>query len=145
MSVRLLALRIVTGACLFVGALCLSGCGSSVKLVPAEGVLKIGGKPAANISVQFMPDVLKGGKGPTSFATTDVEGKFRLKTQDGKDGAVAGAHTVILADLDEERPPQGQVAKKLPRLDSKYTTASGGLSAEVKEGGGPILLEVPGR
>ncbi len=123
--------------------LTLSGCGNKVKLVPVEGVVKIGGKPAANISVQFMPDALKGSSGPTSQGTTDAEGKFRLTTHDGQNGAVPGPHTVILADLEEERAPQGRVATKASRLDSRYTTASGGLKAEVKEGGGPITLEVP--
>lgn len=127
-------------------ALALSGCGpGEAKVVPAEGVLKIGGKPAANVSVQFLPDVTKGGSGPTSQATTDADGKFRLKTTDGRDGAVPGPHTVLLADLEEERAPQGRDGQKEPRVAGKYATASGGLKAEVKESGGPIVLEVPGR
>lgn len=142
--VRSLALRACAGAGLALAALALTGCGGDkVKLVPAEGVLKIGDKPAANVSVQFMPDVTKGAKGPTSFGTTDADGKFRLKTYDGQDGAVPGPHTVILADLDEERPPQGKPLTKQPRLDSKYTTGAGGLRAEVPAGGGPVNLDVP--
>jgi hypothetical protein len=122
-----------------------AGCGDRndrFTLVPAEGVLKIDGRPAANITIQFMPDVARGGRGPTSFATTDAEGKFQLKTYDGRDGAVEGAHIVILADQDEERPAQGQPLRKTPRLDSKYSTAAGGLTAEVKKGT-PITLDVP--
>ena len=75
-------------------------------LVPAEGVLKIDGRPAANIAVQFMPDVMRGARGPTSYATTDAEGKFQLKTYDGRDGTVEGPHIVILADQEEDRPPR---------------------------------------
>ena len=141
--VRSIALRAAGAVVLFAVLLVSAGCGSKVKLVPAEGVLKIGGKPAANVSVQFLPDVTKGASGPTSYATTDAEGKFRLKTYDGQDGAVAGPHTVILADLDEERPPQGKALTKAPRLDSKYTTASAGLKVEVPAGGGSIPLDVP--
>ena len=140
--IRPISLRAAAGTALALAALGLSGCGGEVKLVPAEGVVKVGGRPAANVSVQFMPDVMKGGSGPTSYGETDAEGKFRLKTHDGRDGAVPGPHTVILADLAEERTPQGQ-APKPPRLNVKYTTAAGGLAAEVKEGGGPIVLEVP--
>lgn len=139
------ARRAAPAALLLAVALALSGCGGSkVKLTPVEGVVKIAGKPAANLSVQFLPDVMKGATGPTSYGTTDAEGKFRLKTYDGQDGAVVGAHNVILADLDEERPPQGVPLKKQPRLDTKYTTTKGGLAAEVKEGGGPIVVEVGG-
>ncbi len=124
-------------------ALLAAGCESKAKVVPVEGVLKIAGKPAANVSVQLLPDHLKGNSGPTSYGTTDAEGKFRLKAQDGQDGAVAGPHVVILADLDEERPPQGVAPKRAPRLDSKYTTASGGLKTEVPASGGSVTLEVP--
>jgi hypothetical protein len=141
---RSLSIRRVAPAAFLIVAALAAGCGGGKKftLVPAEGTLTIGGRPAANISIQFLPDVMKGGTGPTSYAVTDADGKFRLKTYEGQDGAVEGQHTVILADLDEERPPQGQPVKKLPRLDSRYTTAAGGLTADVKAGT-PIVLTVP--
>jgi hypothetical protein len=112
-------------------------------LVAASGVLKIDGRPAANVTLQFMPDVTRGGKGPTSFATTDSEGRFQLKTFDGRDGAAVGPHIVILADQEEERPPQGQPVRKLPRFDSRYTTPAGGLTADVQDGS-PIAIDIPG-
>ena len=136
--------RLLPGLCLTVVFVTAAGCGGeSVKIVPAEGVLKIGGRPAANVLVQFMPDVRANGRGPTSTATTDEQGVFRLTTQDGKDGAVVGTHMVVLVDLDEERVAQGQVAKK-GRLDGKYAapTASN-LTATVSEGGGAITIDVP--
>src|SRR5262245_35767370 len=99
-----------------------AGCGGDrAKLVPAEGVLKINGQPAANVAIQFMSDVVKGNKGPTSVGTTDKEGKFRLKTNDGKDGAVPGPHNVVLTDLDEDRPAQGQVSRKPSRIPPQFT------------------------
>jgi hypothetical protein len=142
--IRVFALRAGAGGGLLALLLGLTGCGSEVKLVPAEGVLKIGGKPAPNISVQFLPDAGKGNGGPTSFATTDAEGKFRLKTYDGRDGAVPGTHAVVLADLDEERPAQGKERTKAPRLALKYSTAGpDGLRAEVPAAGGSVALDVP--
>lgn len=124
-------------------ALIATGCTPVDKLVPVEGVVLIDGKPAPNISVQFMPDVLKGGQGPTSFGTTDAEGKFTLTTNDGKAGAVIGPHIVTLVDNDEERPEQGTEATKLPRLHPRYTTTMGGIPVEVKGDNQPIKLEVP--
>lgn len=121
-----------------------SGCGvKSVKLVPAEGVVEIGGKPAAGIVIQFLPQSADGEKRPTSFATTDAQGKFRLGTYDGKDGAAEGPHMVLLVDSLEERPAQGQALSKPPRLDSRYATVSGGVTASVVDGGGPIVVAVP--
>ena len=48
------------------------GCGPPVvRLVPAGGIVLIGGEPAADVSVQFLPDPLAGEVRPTSFAVTD--------------------------------------------------------------------------
>ena len=125
----------------FLIGLLLCGCGGErVKLVPVEGVVKINGQPAANIAIQFLPDVLKGNKGPTSFASTDEQGKFRLKTYDGRDGAVVGPHRAVLSDLAEERPPQGQPARQGPRLDAAFTDPTRGIVVEVREGGAPLEL-----
>lgn len=120
-----------------------AGCGGKVKLVPAEGVLKIDGKPAANVSLQFMPDALKGAKGPTSHAMTDENGRFVLKTFDGRDGAVEGPHRVVLADLAEERPPQGKPSRGVPRLDAAFTLPSQGIQIDVKDKT-PLSLEAWG-
>jgi hypothetical protein len=120
-----------------------AGCAKPVKLVPVEGVIEIGGKPAEGIVVQFLPQASDGEKRPTSFATTGADGTFRLSTYDGKPGAVEGTHNVLLADTLEERPPQGSRAVKPPRLDSRFGTMAGGLTATVSEGGDAIKLRVP--
>lgn len=127
-----------------VSAVVVAGCGGeTVKLVPVEGTLKINGKPAGNVNVQFLPDIMKGSKGPTSFATTAADGTFKLKTYDNRDGAVVGHHNIVLADLDEERPEQGKAATKKPRLDYAMVVPGKGLSAEVKPGQ-PVVLEATG-
>jgi hypothetical protein len=120
-----------------------AGCAKPVKLVPVEGVIEIGGKPAAGIVVQFLPQASDGEKRPTSFATTGADGTFRLSTYDGKPGAVEGTHNVLLADTLEERPAQGSRAVKPPRLASRFGTMAGGLTATVSEGGEAIKLQVP--
>ncbi len=120
---------------------CTAGCGESYSLVPVEGVLKIDGTPAANISLQFRPDVTQGGEGPTSFAITDSAGKFQLKTYDGQLGAARGFHRVVLADLEEERPAQGQRSQRPPRLGSEYFGQASPLSVEVTDGASPLVLE----
>jgi hypothetical protein len=120
-----------------------AGCGSSPpKLVPAEGVILIDGEPAADISVQFLPDEIEGEKRPTSYGVTDSEGRFVLKTYEQGEGAVVGGHSVILVDTLEERPEQGQELSAPPRLDSRYATITAGLRAEVTDGGGPITVDV---
>jgi hypothetical protein len=120
-----------------------AGCTKPIKLVPAGGSVEIGGAPAAGIVVQFLPQANDGENRPSSFATTGPDGRFDLMTHGGKPGAVEGLHSVLLVDTLEERPAQGSRATKPPRLDSRYATVSGGLTATVTEGGAPITLQVP--
>jgi hypothetical protein len=108
-------------------------------------MIRIDGKPAANIAIQFQPDVMKGSQGPTSFASSDKEGKFRLRTYEGKDGAVLGTHLVILVDELEDRPAQGSRAAKPPRVASKYSIPGTTVRVEVKEGSGPITVDATSR
>jgi hypothetical protein len=118
------------------------GCKPQIKLVPAAGTFTIGGKPAGNITVQFMPDVSQKGNGPTSYATTDGEGRFTLRTYDNRAGAVPGPHVVTAVDLDEERPAQGQERTRPVRLDAKYSMAAQGIRVTVEEGK-PLTIDVP--
>jgi len=120
-----------------------AGCAKPVRLVQATGVVTIEGKPVEGILVQFLPQTRDGRRMPTSFGTTATDGTFTLTTHDGKPGAVEGPHAVLLADTLEERPAQGQRATRPPRLDTRYTTLSGGLTATVAEGGEAIRIAIP--
>ena len=78
-------------------ALCLlAGCEQGPKYVPVSGVVKIDGKPYDDGVVTFQPiassDNQNPGRGSSSY--TDAEGKFRLQTDDGHDGAVPGKHLI---------------------------------------------------
>ena len=120
------------------------GCANeeTVVLVPAEGYLTINGEPAANVLVQVMPDSLQGAKGPTSTGVTDESGWFKLATNDGRGGAVAGPCKIILSDLEEETRPQG--AETAPsRIPATYSLVGpNSLSSEVKEDGEPIEIDL---
>ncbi len=119
------------------------GCGKTpAELVPVSGVVTIGGKPAANIMVRFMPDVMKDNSGPSSSAITNEQGEFTLVADDQRPGAVAGNHVVTFVDMDEERPAQGEELSKPPRLDSAFTTAAGGKRVTVVAGQS-VTLDLP--
>jgi hypothetical protein len=122
--------------------LVLAGCGQSYTLVPASGTLKIDGKPAGNIMVQFMPDASKGCEGPTSSGISDASGRFELTTLDNRPGAVVGEHVVLLIDQDEDRPEQGEESQRPSRLSSSYATERGGLRVKVAEGEEIVLNAV---
>lgn len=73
-----------------------AGCGGGPQFAEVEGTVSKGGTPLNNVRVEFWPD----GDGPKSTAVTDEQGRFTLKTEDGKTaGAMVGAHKVVLKDL----------------------------------------------
>lgn len=127
-----------------VGLVLLVGCSDRApNLVPASGIITIKGKPAANISIQFLPDVKENADGvfPSSMAISSSDGTFELRTMDNQPGAVPGRHKVVLADAEEERPEQGKERTKPIRLDPSYAVA-GRLDAMVEEGK-RIELSIP--
>lgn len=102
----------------------LSGCGDGIKFAPVQGTVTLDGKPLDNILVEFWPE-----NGPKSFAETDSQGRFALKTEDGvKDGAAVGSHTVTLKDsaimgdkfMGRAAEELELSAGKKPRISTKY-------------------------
>jgi hypothetical protein len=81
---------------LLAAGLAISGCSGGPEFAEVSGVLKAGTQPLANVQVEFWPEV----SGPRSIGVTDKDGRFTLRTDDGKRaGAVVGAHKVALVDL----------------------------------------------
>lgn len=78
----------------------LSGCGSSAPvltetLVPATGMVRIGGRPAEGVTVVFTPTGSTSGTG--AFGRTDAEGKFELIHRSQEKGIVAGEYIVTFS------------------------------------------------
>jgi hypothetical protein len=93
----------------------LAGCGAGEPRGEVEGVLRCNGKPLANVLVAFVPDADQGGRGGRSVAQTDAEGRYRLRGEDRREGAAAGAHRVVIEDLAvyaAPRQPDGTLLHK---------------------------------
>ncbi len=115
-------------------ALAVNGCGVGPRLADVQGVVKVKGAPLAGVVVEFLPDPEKGVTGPKSLGFTDAEGRFTLRTDGNQPGAVLGWHRVVLEDPDEDRPPQGQPARKLSRIPLAFAhAATTPFRREVKE------------
>lgn len=115
----------------------IAGCGGeeATPVVVAKGIVRINGAPAANIMVRFVPDGEKEVGLISSSGVSDSEGRFQLMASDGREGAVPGPGKILLTDLDEERPAQGQVATKMPRLTPEHgVLGAGSLAITVAEG-----------
>lgn len=91
------------------------GCdsGSKDKLVPVTGTITQNGAPLAGANVTFMP---KEALGAPSGGQTDASGHFELQYNDGRAGAVPGAHRVIISLPGPEAPePTGGEQQQPPQ------------------------------
>lgn len=81
---------------LSLGLLC--GCGETAsdapELVEVTGSLTDKGQPVPGASVEFIPE----SGGAPSYAETDAEGKFTPVYSDGRTGAVAGQHMIVVTE-----------------------------------------------
>jgi len=89
------------------------GCqrGQTWNLAPVEGTVIKGGSPLKGIQMDFMPDIDAGTQGPRAGALTDEAGHYRLRTDNGDDGAVVGKHRVVIHDLEARKGRRGGSAR----------------------------------
>jgi hypothetical protein len=127
-----------------------AGCGGpKYTFGEVEGTVKIDGKPAAKVLVQFMPDPGRSTSGPTAEAETDEQGRYKLRCEMPSmniraDGAVVGWHRVVLTDVGRIPAEQGKTGPP-PRVAPRYSLATTELSYEVKPGKQTIDLEASAR
>jgi len=116
---RLLTLLLVTIAL---------GCSSASgpKTAPVQGKITMAGKPLPNVGVTFLPE----GRGPTASGNTNENGEFTLRTVRPGDGAVIGAHHVVIGSAEEGPRKKGSPA--IPEKYGRFDTTD--LTAEVKPG-----------
>jgi len=116
-------------------AAALTGCGPSTKLVPVSGVITLDGHPLANAHIAFQPDLSAEATGGGSFAFTDANGAYSLRTFDSdQPGAVVGRHRVeinLVVESDDRDPRNRPPAKTLPPKYNRNTE----LRFEILSGG----------
>lgn len=119
-------------ACIFAASL--TGCGTSVNVVPVSGRVMVDGQPLPNVAVNFAP--LTGGLdgAMASYGKTDAEGRYTLKLVDnGRRGAMVGNSRVTL----NESSQGGESDGAAPRVNFRLppTARDGTLRFEIPEGG----------
>jgi hypothetical protein len=109
----------------------LAGCGGAAPppVAPVSGVVTIDGQPAGNLSIQFQPEkVAEGTVAMGAFGVSDAQGKFELKSQDGRAGAALGSNSVVVFDKNlesEGEPQEGVPVKVVPnRVHPIYSAAT---------------------
>jgi hypothetical protein len=107
---------------LFPSVLLAAGCGGGHPIAPVSGKVTLNGKALEGAIVSFQPLEASRDAGIGSTGKTDANGQYRLKTADGKDGAIVGKHKVVITHLTQQagegdqRPPRGgwPMAEKVP-------------------------------
>jgi prepilin-type N-terminal cleavage/methylation domain-containing protein/prepilin-type processing-associated H-X9-DG protein len=101
-------------ALLLAAGLAAAGCSGGPKFVEVTGTLKAGNQPLENVQVEFWPEV----PGPRSIGVTDKDGRFTLRSDDGKHaGAVVGPHKVVLVDLSAYAGVPLNMSRDVEKLD----------------------------
>jgi hypothetical protein len=113
------------------------GCGGKTGPVPVSGRVTLDNKPLRKAKVNFQPIGREGDNNPGggSFAETDAEGHFTLKTVFGEqDGAVVGTHRVEISAFDREVDPANDRDRRRNLVPPEYNSGTK-LRFEVPSGG----------
>jgi hypothetical protein len=102
---------VTVGFCVGILQFCL-GCGKEQPppILPASGVVILGGKPLPTAQVRFIPQI-GFGAGYIATATTDNQGRFRLQCN-GQPGACAVENMVTVSEADIPPQLQGEGAQR---------------------------------
>lgn len=76
-----------------------AGCGHSEPPARVEGTLRLEGKPLDHCLVTFLPEPGVDAESHASTGLTDAQGRYQLHQDNGRAGASAGWHRVIVQDL----------------------------------------------
>jgi hypothetical protein len=91
------------------------GCGpAAIEFAPVKGRITMDEKPVAHAKILFIPTKQRNENRialPYSFAITDDNGKYTLKTENQQNGAIVGSHIVIIstAHAPEAKPADDAV------------------------------------
>ncbi|WP_437190656.1 hypothetical protein [Planctomicrobium sp. SH527] len=128
--------RVLRGATSSILGLCLlifSGCSrgpDGPAIVPVKGVVIYKDKPLEGGQITFIPDRDKGTTGPMAMGAINGNGEFTLRTTNPDDGAIVGAHKVVISyykstpfDPNNPAPPLKDISL-VPAIyaDEKTTT-----------------------
>ena len=145
-------------ACLALALTPCFGCGRDSPQATVEGTLRLDGKPLDNCLITFLPEPGQEGHRPHSTGLTDRHGSYRLRYDNGQEGAAIGWHRVTVQDLsvstgmhrrdhgtvdmemdETSPPPPARRSRVAPRYTSPPDTP---LRKQVKPGHQVIDLDV---
>lgn len=131
----MIRLFVIQRILLALSALVSVGCGSTQgpALADVQGTVARNGAPVVGAIVMFIP-----GLGTPSSGKTDEAGRFELRYNDGRLGAVQGKHSVsITIPGDTPEPPGVETPQPVGKLNEEFSR-----EAEVKPGSNNIPFQL---
>ena len=120
--------RLVSLLPLLFSLLLFAGCGGEhFAVAPVSGVVTLDGEPLANARIGFEPRRQgdSPNAGPGSYAKTDDQGRYTLKTLDGRSGAVITTHDVWIRTFVAPADRSGKLIEAAPeRVPARYNDAT---------------------
>jgi hypothetical protein len=126
----------------------LPGCGRSVALAEVDGTVRLDGQPAGQVFVVFVPE---DPQQPQSTGITDAEGRFKLRCNNSRPGAVVGPHRVTLVDAAvapggrkrDDEPEEGEVrpVSRIPEVYSRIDKSP--LRQTIAAGTQSVDIDIP--
>jgi hypothetical protein len=109
----------------------LAGCGGSTNEALVSGTITVNGKPAPGLHVSFQPIGSKDNPNPGRGSTgqTDAKGRYTLRIDGQRDGAVVAEHRVAISTVlkgegakfdPETGTPDGWVPPTKERIPAEY-------------------------
>ncbi len=126
-SQKLLAIARPLRLALAALAIALGGCSQPPPLGSVTGVVTIDGQPLKNVLVTFTPEASGDHAQVRSMGLSDDAGRFALRTETQRDGALAGEHRITVEDMaiyDAPRSEDGTILAMPPvRFPAVYADA----------------------
>ena len=141
-AIRNSSLRLL--ACLSVGLLGISGCGTGrEKTYPVEGIVVF--KDGSNVKVGTV-ETKSLRTGAQARGTIDQDGRFTLTTFENNDGAVAGDHQVVIVQFIQVEGIKNYRPSTMGVVNRKHASyATSGLTMRVDpKGPNQVKIEVEG-
>jgi hypothetical protein len=117
----------------------LAGCSNTPPVGAVSGTITVKGKPVAYGSVMFVPET-----GPTAAGTIQPDGSYRLTTFRPHDGALVGAHKVVVEayTITKSRVPDQDDMAQPASHKKYYNVATTPLTATVQPGSNTLDFDL---
>lgn len=94
------------------------GCRPSTPFAPVSGQVQLDGKPLESAYIVFQPT--EGKPEDISIGNTDTDGRYTLKTLDGRPGAMVGKHQISITTIGPDAMDDERSALPKDRVPKRY-------------------------